>query len=116
MATQPDTAAQNGLVFETVTLATPIIRGETHITSITLKKPMGGELRGLALQDLLQTDVTAILKVIPRISNPPLLQDEADRLPADDLAQIGGTIRGFFLTPAERTALEAMIAEHLPKT
>lgn len=117
MAEQTDvTAVTEKKRFETVTLEEPIVRGRTTITEITLRKPKGGELRNLNLQDILQTDVTAMLKLIPRISNPPLTQDEADDLEAPDLATLAGTIRGFFMTKTEERLLEAMLAEHTPKT
>lgn len=109
-------ASANKNRFATVTLSTPIVRGETTIDKITLRKPKGGELRGLALQDILQTDITAILTLIPRISDPILIKDEADQLEADDLAEIGGTIRTFFMTAAEKTAVDNYIADLLPKT
>lgn len=109
-------ATETGIKFETVPLATPIIRGETVINSITLRKPRAGELRGLTLQDLITSDITAVLKVIPRISDPVLTPPECDNLDPGDLTLIGGTIRGFFMTTAERQAMDAMIAEHQPKT
>ncbi len=102
--------------FQTVTLSTPIIRGEQSIEAINIRKPKAGELRNLNLQDILQTDVTAMLKLIPRVSDPPLTDVEADNLEPEDLAEIGGTIRGFFMTRMEKQAIEAMLAEHRPKT
>lgn len=102
--------------FQTVPLSTPIIRGETRIEALTLRKPKAGELRGLNLQDVLLSDVAALLKLIPRVSDPPITAAEADDLDAEDLAELGGTLRGFFMTKAEKTAVEAMIAEHQPKT
>ncbi|MBG6118782.1 hypothetical protein IWY39_002586 [Sphingobium sp. JAI105] len=102
--------------FETVTLATPILRGETTIEKLTLRKPKGGELRGLSLQDILTSDVGAILTLIPRISDPILIREEAEQLEADDLAEIGGVIRGFFMTAAEKRAIESYVANQLPMT
>ncbi len=102
--------------FQTVTLSTPIIRGEQSIDKINIRKPKAGELRNLDLQDIIQTDVTAMLKLIPRVTDPPLNDFEADNLEADDFSQIAGTIRGFFTTPMERQAMEAFLAEHRPKT
>lgn len=102
--------------FETVTLSEPVVRGETTIDSLNIRKPKAGELRGLTLQDVLTTDITAILKLIPRVSDPPITADEADMLEPEDLAEIGGTIRGFFMTTIERQAVAMMIAEHQPKT
>lgn len=104
----------NAKRFANVTLENPIVRGDTKIKELTLRKPRGGELRGLQLQDIIQTDVTAILKVIPRISNPPLTQDEADGLEAEDLTEITGAIRGFFMTAGEKQLIETMIAAHQP--
>ena len=101
--------------FETVTLSEPVVRGEKRIESLNIKKPSGGELRGLTLQDILATDVAALLKLIPRVTDPPITQMEADQLEPEDLAEIGGTIRGFFMTKAEKQAIEALIAEHRPK-
>ena len=41
-------------IIETVTLDTPLKRGEQLIEKVTLRKPMSGELRGLSLNDILQ--------------------------------------------------------------
>lgn len=101
--------------FASVTLAEPIQRGQTVIASLTLRKPRAGELRGLNMQDVITSDVTAILKLIPRISNPPLTQDETENLEADDFTEITGAIRGFFMTAAEVQVMEMMMAEHQPK-
>lgn len=118
MTDQADIAAmtQPNNRFETVTLSTPIMRGETTVDRLTLRKPKGGELRGLSLQDILTSDIGAILTLIPRISDPILIRDEAEQLEADDLAEIGGVIRSFFMTAAERTAIENYVAMQLPTT
>jgi len=102
--------------FETVELAEPLKRGDTTIDKLTLRKPKAGELRGLALSDVIGTDVATILKLVPRISEPKLTDDECHDLDPADLAEIGGTIRGFFMTKAERQIIETMMAEQQPKT
>ncbi|MXO73601.1 phage tail assembly protein [Alteraurantiacibacter buctensis] len=101
---------------ETIPLSEPIRRGEHEIAELGLRKPRAGELRGLSLQDVITSDITALLTLIPRISNPPLTPDEANALEPEDLAAIGGTVRGFFMTRAEREIMEMMIAEQRPKT
>lgn len=106
--------AQDESRFATIKLANPIVRGETQIDTLTLRKPKAGELRGLTLQDVIGTDITALLRLIPRVSNPPLTQDETDNLEAEDLSEIGGAIRGFFMTAAEKQLIETMIAAHRP--
>lgn len=113
--TPPTVAAPNR--FATVALEHPILRGETKIESLNVRKPRAGELRGgITLQDILTTDATAMLKLIPRLTDPPLTPPEADALEPEDFAELAGTIRGFFITKGERAAIEALIAEHTPKT
>ncbi len=99
-----------------VPLSEPIQRGETRIEALQLRKPKAGELRGLSLQDVITSDITALLTLIPRISNPPLVKHEVDQLDPADLAEIGGAIRGFFMTASERKLLEAMVAEQRPSS
>ncbi|SEA50356.1 phage tail assembly protein [Variovorax sp. YR216] len=84
----------------TVTLDTPIQRGETSITVVTLRRPKAGELRGVALTDLLQLDVTALQTVLPRISNPMLLKQDVAELDPADLVQLGTKVAGFLLPKA----------------
>lgn len=111
--TSPE-AADNAR-FASVTLSDPIKRGEQVIEAITLRKPRAGELRGLNLQELINVDIAAILKVLPRISEPVLTPHECDMLDPADLAEMGGTIRGFFMTSAEREMMQALIAEQRRK-
>lgn len=100
----------------TITLSSPIKRGDTEITELGLRKPKAGDLRGgLTLQGLITTDIAALLVLIPRISSPPLAPHEVEDLDPADLTEIGGTIRGFFMTAAERMMLEAMMARSQSK-
>lgn len=102
--------------FATVELMEPLRRGDTQIDKLTVRKPKAGELRGLALSDVIGLDITALLKLVPRITEPPMTDDEAANLDPADLTEIGGAIRGFFMTRAERQLLDRMIAEQQPKT
>lgn len=110
----PNPAPDNAPRFSTVSLGTPIVRGETEIATLTLRKPRAGELRGLSLTDIMGSDITALLTLIPRISDPILTPPEADSLDADDLSEIGGAIRGFFMSRSERAMIEAFIATQQP--
>lgn len=83
-----------------ITLDTPIKRGDDEIKSIELRKPMAGELRGASLADLLQMDVTALHKVLPRISTPPLNEHEVANLDPADLLQCATKVVGFLLPKA----------------
>lgn len=97
-----------------VALPLPIKRGDTEISELTLRKPRAGELRGVTLAHLLQSDITAILTVLPRISEPPIAQHEADALEPENLVAVTGEIVGFFLTPLEKAQLQttAMTSMH----
>lgn len=106
---QPDTGK-----FANITLSQPIQRGEKSIDEITLRKPRAGELRGLNLQNLISTDIVTVLQLLPRISNPVLTDDECNDLDPADLTEIGGAIRGFFMTKAELAMMDQMIKEQQP--
>ena len=83
-----------------ITLDTPIKRGDKEITAITLRKPASGELRGLSLTELLQMDVTGLSKLMPRISSPTLTEHEVFNLDPADLVQLGAVAAGFLLPKA----------------
>ncbi|QDH33990.1 phage tail assembly protein [Porphyrobacter sp. YT40] len=116
MAETTPLAAQESNRFKTVNLSEPIQRGELMIEKIILRKPKAGELRGLNMQQLVSLDVATVLQLLPRISEPVLVQDECNALDPGDLTELAGAIRGFFMTAAERRMLEAMLAEQQPKT
>jgi hypothetical protein len=88
-----------------IALDTPITRGEQTITHVALRKPAAGELRGIALADLLRLDVAALITVLPRISSPTLTPQDVQQLDLADLTALGTEVLGFFMTKAERAAL-----------
>ncbi|HZG31905.1 MAG TPA: phage tail assembly protein [Sphingopyxis sp.] len=116
MTDQTEAPARDSRKFKTITLDDPIKRGDTEITAITLRKPQAGELRGLTLEDLLKTDVDTILKLIPRISDPALIDQEVAVMDPADLTECGGAIRGFFMTKAQQAIMDRMIEEQSSKT
>ena len=89
----------------TIDLETPIIRGDQKIERISLRKPSAGEIRGVALADLIKSDVAALHVVLPRITQPTLAAHEVSQLDLVDLAAIAGEVVGFFMTKADRAAL-----------
>ena len=91
---------------------TPIKRGETEITSLDLRKPNSGALRGVSLRGLLDFQTDDIIKVLPRISEPTLTDHEAARLDPADLLQAGSVIAGFLLP--KRALAEAAEAANYP--
>ncbi|CAE6856214.1 phage tail assembly protein [Paraburkholderia domus] len=81
----------------TVTLDTPIVRGEQTITEVTLRKPNSGELRGTSLNALVNLDIDALVKVLPRIAIPQLTEFDVRELDPSDLVQLGVTFADFLL-------------------
>lgn len=84
-----------------ITLETPIKRGETIIDSIELRRPGAGELRGLKLADVLQLDVDAAIKLLPRITSPALISEEVARMDPADLLQCASKVAGFLLRKSD---------------
>lgn len=93
----------------TVTLENPIQRGETLIEQVTLRKPGAGELRGLSLQLLGQSDVNSLITLIPRISDPALAEHEVASLEIEDLSAIGNEVFDFFLTSTQRAKIKELL-------
>ncbi|ACO73389.1 hypothetical protein LHK_02606 [Laribacter hongkongensis HLHK9] len=90
---------------KTLILDTPIKRGDTLIDSLTLRKPGAGELRGCAISDLARMDVATLVRVIPRISTPPLTEHEVSGMDLADLTELASEVAGFLLKKAERASL-----------
>lgn len=88
-----------------IALETPIQRGDQTIDSIVLRKPAAGELRGIALADLLRLDVAALIAVLPRITSPTLTPQDVQQLDLVDLTALGTEVLGFFMSKADRENL-----------
>ena len=67
-----------------VPLSVPIKRGNKDISSVELRAPDAGTLRGLKVVDVLQMDVTQHTVLIPRISN--ITAPEFEQLSKDSLS------------------------------
>lgn len=92
---------------QTVTLSIPVTRGDTKIATVTLRKPEVGALRGLKLTDVLQMDVSALERLLPRITDPALLPAEVAALDPADFLSLAGAVVGFFMGPEQQAALRA---------
>lgn len=79
-----------------VSLDQAIVRGEQQIASISIRRPMAGELRGLKLSDIAQLDVIALQRLIPRITTPTLTEQDVGSMDLADLAKVAVVIDGFF--------------------
>ena len=89
-----DKAAPNEKAVE---LDTPILRGKTEITSVTVRKPQSGALRGTRLQALLDMDENALITVLPRITTPALTTAEINEMDPADLVSLSVEVVTFLL-------------------
>lgn len=96
--TDQNTPTADTKMFITVDLDVPIVRGETKIDMVQLRRPMGGALRGLSMMDLIKMDYAAIRTLVPRISDPVLSEQDFDRqLDAADILKLSSECAGFFI-------------------
>lgn len=84
----------------TITLETPIARGDSEITSFQLRRPLGGDLRGISGAKLKQFDYEEVRKLVPRISLPTVLDVEFDRFDSADVTQVELALTDFLFTKA----------------
>lgn len=96
------------LTAKSVTLDTPVIRGKTHIATLTIRKPTAGELRGIKLQSLMESDTNSIMTLLPRITSPALTAQEVSNMDASDLWVIGNEIVYFLLPKSVRADLDGI--------
>lgn len=85
-----------------VTLDTPVKRGGQTIDTITLIKPNAGTLRGVSLAALAQSEVDALIKVLPRMTYPALTESEVTAMELPDLLQLAGKVIGFLSPTSAR--------------
>jgi len=87
--------------FVTVDLEEPITRGEEKIAKLQLRRPDSGSLRGLSLAELIKMDTSAVLKLLPRISTPSLVDAEVEQLDPADIFACAVEVSSFFMTRRE---------------
>ena len=83
-------------VEKTVILEYPLTRGDKQISQLVIRKPKTGALRGVKLADLLQLDVDALCKVVPRIC-PDINDNEMRELDPADFTEVATAVIGFFV-------------------
>ncbi|MEX1197814.1 MAG: phage tail assembly protein [Pseudohongiellaceae bacterium] len=97
--------AESAVQQTTVTLETPIRRGNTTVKEVHVRKPVAGAFRGVALVDVLQMEAQALQKVLPRITDPALQEQEIRNLDPADMFQFGEVLAGY-VTPKKYKAAE----------
>ena len=66
-------------------------------TEIVMRKPGGGELRGLAIAALLQMDYNQLEALAPRITTPVLHKHMFAAMDPGDITQFGSEVADFLL-------------------
>lgn len=64
---------------------------------VGLREFGAGELRGLSLSDLGQLKTDALLTLLPRITVPPMIEADVNKLPAAALVKLGVEVGSFLL-------------------
>ncbi|RKU01818.1 phage tail assembly protein [Burkholderia sp. Nafp2/4-1b] len=90
----------------THTLDTPLVRGTQTITQVTLSKPSAGALRGTSLAALVNLEVDALRRVLPRISTPTLTEADVTLMDPADLVALGGIFAGFLMPKALKASMD----------
>lgn len=98
--------ADASITAKDITLDTPVIRSQSTIEKITIRKPSAGELRGVKLQALMESDVNSIITLLPRITSPALTTSEVNAMDASDLLALGNEVIIFLLPKSVRADLE----------
>lgn len=80
---------------ERIELDTPLDRGGHSVTHVDIRKPSTGALRGVTLVDVMQMDVQALTKVLPRITDPALTEPEIRAMDPADIVQLGAALSDF---------------------
>ena len=85
-----------------VDLDTALKRGDQVFHAVVLRKPKGGALRGAKVVDLLNLDLVAASKVVPRISSPVITAQEFLDMEGEDCTAIAGEIAAFLLQKKQK--------------
>ncbi len=85
-----------------IALETPIERGEQKIATLQLRKPGSGELRGLSLTQLLAMNVDELIRLLPRITIPPITEPEAEALDPADLTACAIEVADFLMPAGKK--------------
>lgn len=99
---------QDASTFSVIVLEEPIKRTGETITTLRLRKPRAGELRGLNLTDLANMKTDAVITLLPRISQPTLIAPEVEAMSPADLITCAMEVASF-LAPKELSASVAAL-------
>jgi len=79
-----------------IKLKHPLAYGDTTIEKLTLRRPMGGDLRGVKLIQLSELNSDVLFTLLPRIASPALTAAHVQLLDPYDTVSIMQEMSGFF--------------------
>lgn len=82
---------------KTVELESHIVRGKQKIKEVRLRKPKGGDLRGLSLMQVSLADYNTVTQLLPRITDPVIHKHDLDEMGLDDLMELSMEVASFFV-------------------
>ena len=89
-----------------ITLEKPIVRGTTTINEVTVLRPKDSvPFMGISISELIQMDVNALQKVLPRVTEPKLTNHEVKTLDPADTFSLGTQVAAFFLKKKDLDSL-----------
>lgn len=91
-----------------VPLDQPIVRGETKILRVDVRRPLAGELTGLSMRDIMDLDAVTMRRLLPRITMPTLTELELRLMDPADFFALSVEASGFFLPKSVRPASPAL--------
>ncbi len=86
-----------------VELETPLVRGESTIAKLSLRRPFGGDFRDISMSRLTLMNYDEVRKLLPRIALEGLTEFEVDKIAAADLTEICNELSDFLFTKKRRT-------------
>lgn len=72
---------------------------------ISVRKPGGGEMRGLSLQTLIQGDYNSLESIAPRITSPTITKQQFAAMDPADMTQFHLELLDFLLPSAAKQAV-----------
>lgn len=91
---------------EKVTLKQGIIRGDSRITEITVRKPLTKQLRGTNVVDLMKMSIDEWCVVLPRVTTPKVDKVDFATMPAADLVTLASTALNLMIEDFEEAEEE----------
>ncbi|WP_298808371.1 phage tail assembly protein [uncultured Sphingomonas sp.] len=101
-ATAPANSGELELEYDIVVADKVVI---TAGTKVTVRKPMGGALRGANLGGLVRMEYNQVALVAPRVTSPVLHPHLVDAMDPADVTMLAGILVDFLLPTATKEAL-----------